>query len=189
MFAYKLLFLNVFFAVLCIGCAARQPFVAPSGGFEVKGKLAVRDAQENFSARFHWRQTGDQFQIDLWGPLGQGRLQLIGSADEIALLDGAGQIVLEGSQEEVMRSQLGWSMPLNVFPAWLRGKPQSGIPTADLQRDSSGLIRSFRQLDWLVSYEQYRAVETALEMRTMPRKLSAANGQTRVRIVISEWRI
>ncbi len=189
MFAYKLLFLNVFFAVLCIGCAARQPIVLQPGGFEVKGKLAVRDAQENFSARFHWRQTGDRFQIDLWGPLGQGRVQLIGTADQIALLDGAGQVVIEGSQEEVMRAQLGWSMPLAVFPAWLRGEPKSGVPATDLQRDAAGLVRSFRQLDWLISYEQYRAVETASEMRTLPRKLSATNGATRVRIVISEWRI
>lgn len=189
MFAYKLLFLNVFFAALCIGCASRPPVVLQPGGFEVKGKLAVRDAQENFSARFHWRQAGDRFQLDLWGPLGQGRVQLKGSGDHIALIDGAGQVVIEGSQEEVMRSQLGWSMPLAVFPAWLRGEPKSGIPTTDLQRDAAGLVRSFRQLDWLISYEQYRSVATSSEMRTLPRKLSAANGLTRVRIVISEWRI
>jgi outer membrane biogenesis lipoprotein LolB len=116
-------------------------------------------------------------------------VQLRGSGDQIALLDGAGQVVIEGSQEEVMRAQLGWSMPLAVFPAWLRGEPKSGLPAADLQRDAAGLVRSFRQLDWLISYEQYRAVETASEMRTLPRKLSATNGATRVRIVISEWRI
>ncbi len=49
--------------------------VAP-GGFELNGKMAVRNAAERYSARFIWRQSGRVFDIDVWGPLGQGRVHL-----------------------------------------------------------------------------------------------------------------
>ncbi len=188
MVLYKLLFLNVFLCFLCVGCVSRPFDAVRAGDFELKGKVAVKDAGDNFTARIHWRQQGDQFRIDLWGPLGQGRVQLLGSHAHIALLDGKGRIVTQGPQDSVMREQLGWSMPLDVLPAWVRGEPKSGIPSSDLEL-ADGVVRSFRQLDWLVTYGPYQSVESEREVRSLPRKITVENAVTRVRLVISEWRI
>lgn len=189
MVLYKLLFLNVFFCFLCVGCVSRPFDPVQVGDFELRGKLAVKDAGDNFTARFLWRQEGDQFRIDLWGPLGQGRVQLVGSHAHIALLDGKGRIVTQGPQASVMRAQLGWSMPLDVLPAWVQGTPKAGIPSDDLELAEGGLVRSFRQLDWLVTYGPFQRVESVREVRSLPRRITVENAATRVRLVISEWRI
>lgn len=179
---YKLLFLNIFSLLLGGGCAS-LPAPAPEDDFLLRGKLSVEEAGERHTANLLWRQQGENFEVDLWGPMGQGRIQLVRRGSAVAILDGAGVVVTEGPSEQVMREQLGWSLPLAVLPAWLQGAPLAGIPAQDLEYDAQGLLAAFTQLEWRVVYEQHR--EAAGQW--LPRRLSATGPATRIRLVIAEW--
>ena len=78
---HKSLFLQAILLVLLLsGCASGPRIAQENWDFWASGKLAVRNAEEGHSARFNWRQLGGEYDIDVWGPLGQGRTQLVGDA-------------------------------------------------------------------------------------------------------------
>jgi outer membrane lipoprotein LolB len=173
--------------LLAAGCATVRAPPADPGGFLLRGKLAVVDGEQSVSARFLWRQSGEAFRIDLWGPFGQGQMRLEGDRHELVLLDGAGAVLTRGSHEAVMQQQLGWSLPLAVLPDWVQGRPHPGLPVASLQADDTGRLERFTQLDWAVSLGRYRLPNAAGSGRAVPYQVSANRGVYRVRLAISEW--
>ena len=62
---YKHLFLKGFFLLVLAGCAAVPRLPESPATFALKGKVAVQEAGENFTANLLWQQDGDGFQIDL----------------------------------------------------------------------------------------------------------------------------
>jgi len=178
---------NVLLLVLSTACATVTiPPVGPDG-FVLRGKLSVVEGEQSVSARFLWRQTGDRFAIDLWGPFGQGQMRLEGDGQELVLRDTAGNVLTRGSHEAVMRAQLGWSLPLEVLPDWVQGRPYPALPFADRATDAEGRLASFTQLDWTVALGRYRSTEKSSAGRDMPHQINAQRGVYRVRLAISDW--
>ena len=106
--------------------------------FQLRGKLGVEQPSKSVSARFVWRQRDSGFTIDLWGPLGQGRVRLTGDAHSIAVVDGKGAILSEGDHDEVMRAHLGWTLPLEVLPDWVLGTPSNAALHQHPEYDAAG---------------------------------------------------
>ena len=157
--------------------------------FALKGKVAVREAGENFSANVLWVQEGDGFRIDLWGPLGQGRVQLVKDGSALEVRDGSGALVDRGDPEAVMRRALGWSMPVDVLPHWVVGRPLEEVGIENVSRDEANRITGFAQLNWQVSLERYEGWGDGPEARQLPGRITAENARTRLRLVVSEWEI
>ena len=183
---YKLLFLNVFLLLLCAGCVSRPPLPETPETFVLRGKVAVTEQGEHFSANLLWHQRGEGFEMDLWGPLGQGRMKIVKEAGQVRLETGEG-VLLSGEPDRVMREQLGWSLPLDVLPSWVQGVPLPGTAAESLVRDASGRLASFVQLGWSVTLERYQAVGT--DARELPTRITASRTDARVRLVVSEWRL
>lgn len=178
-----------FLLLLCLaGCVSTPEAPEVPVTFVIAGKVGVREAGENFSANLLWHQQGTAFEIDLWGPLGQGRVKLVKKNDLIELRSDRG-LLAEGDAETVMRQQLGWSLPVDVLPAWVQGQPLTHAPVRAISRDDRGRISGFEQLGWTVLLERYRTVENALVQRDLPTRVTATRGEDRVRLVVSEWRI
>jgi outer membrane biogenesis lipoprotein LolB len=87
-----------------------------------------------------------------------------------------------------MHDHLGWSLPLDVLPAWVQGEPFPTVPVANLARDEEGRVTGFSQLGWAVVLERYQSVEEGLGVRDLPTRITASRADARVRLVISEWR-
>lgn len=202
----KRLVLLAFSAGLLVGCAA-LPQPGPAGGFVLRGKLGVVDARDSFSARFLWQQQGDAFDIELWGPLGQGRVRLTGRDGSMALVEGDGTVIDSGTPDAVMRRHLGFSLPMAVLPAWVRGAPAAGHRVSGRVVDGDGRLTAFRQLGWTVALERFGAVEggdvpvsagagpaatpastpTATPATLLPHRITASRGDYRVRLAVSDW--
>lgn len=194
----KLLWLFAFFLVLA-GCAGLPRSGPAEGGFHLRGTLGVVDGEQSFSARFLWQQDRDAFLIDLWGPLGQGRVQLAGDRRRLELREGDGTLISRGPPQQVMARHLGWSLPLDVLPQWVRGRPAQGLPVQDERRDENGRLTGFRQLGWQVTLERYRAVPQGVAGSgaggeagagvSLPHRVTASRDGYRVRLAIGEWRL
>lgn len=192
----KRLVLNVFFLLVVggsvAGCATvRGPGPAP-GGFELRGKMGIVQGSESYSARFLWRQDGSDFHIDLWGPLGQGRVQLSGRRDYLELRDGDGTVVSSGTPESVMQRHLGWSLPLAVLPEWVRGRPAPRPAATAMTWDPDGHLSGFNQLGWQVELARYAEQSdgaTEGSPLLLPHRVTASQGSYRVRLAVSDWRI
>jgi outer membrane lipoprotein LolB len=177
--------------LLIAGCTGLPSPPQTPETFVLTGKVGVREADESFSANLLWHQMGEAFEIDLWGPLGQGRVKLVKKDGEIRLESDKG-VLAQGEPEAVMRAHLGWSLPLEVLPAWVQGGPVAGVPASNLTQDEAGRVLSFGQLGWDVVLERYlsipESVDSEAPARELPRRVTATREDARVRLVISEWR-
>jgi outer membrane lipoprotein LolB len=182
-------FLSSVICCFLVGCVSLQKQPPPLDGFLLKGKLAVEDAGDRHTANFQWRQEGDTFGIDVWGPLGQGRIHLEGNQQQLMLVDGQGEVIQQGPPAQVMQAALGWSLPLEVFTAWVLGAPDPALPATELVYGSAGHLESFRQAGWSVVFGQYREIAQAPVERWLPRKIDASTAATRIRLIIADWQI
>jgi outer membrane lipoprotein LolB len=189
--------------MLVAGCATWHTPAPAEGGFVSRGKLGVVAGEESFSARYLWQQDGAAFVIDLWGPLGQGRVQLAGDGTLLELREGDGTVVDRGPPAAVMQRHLGWSLPLSVLPQWVRGNPAPGRRVSGREFDDAGRLAAFRQLGWTVELERYRPVTEPASASapaadgaagqavtvSLPHRITARQGDYRVRLAVSTWQI
>ncbi|MEM8767292.1 MAG: lipoprotein insertase outer membrane protein LolB [Pseudomonadota bacterium] len=152
------------------------------------GKVGIREGTESFSANLLWRQQAEGFRMDLWGPLGQGRVEIVNKGSQIQLRNGQG-LITEGDPDQVMREQLGWTLPLTVLPSWVQGQPLADVQVSAARLDEAGRLAAFEQLGWSVALDRYEAVTGAAGERQLPTRITATRAETRVRVVVADWQL
>lgn len=179
----KPFFPNAFFVpvVLLVLAACQTPRVLDvpmDHEFQIEGKLAIRSTAQRHSARFRWAQTGEDYRIELWGPLGQGRTILEGNSRRLKVLDGGGRTLESGAVHAVMRKQLGWYLPLEALPQWVQGGPIEQLPVSGPMIDGKGRMIAFDQLGWRLGY-------TYSGEATEPNRVRAVMGDYQVLLVLT----
>jgi outer membrane lipoprotein LolB len=178
----SLFFIVIFVLVSVAGCVGRSALDPAGADFSVRGKIGVRQAQDGASARFNWLQTGDRYDIEVWGPLGQGRTRLSGDAARMQVFQGD-VLQATGKPDQIMTHYLGWSVPVAILPSWIKGQPDPNFPVTAPRTDDSGRTVSFIQAGWSVALSGFgQGHEVAL-----PRKIVGTNGNRRVIVVVQEY--
>ena len=176
--------------LLLAGCASAPTApTAPESSFELKwrehreqvsgihqwnlaGRIGIRTDDTGGSANLRWKRGEGHDQIDLFGPLGGGRIRLDIDSAGARLRDSQGQNFFADSASEVMFKATGWYVPLEVLGEWIRGIPAPGAHEREI--DQAGKLISLNQNGWTISFNEYAPYQQAL----LPRK---------IRLSASEW--
>lgn len=193
--------LTLFTIILLSGCAHVTPVSSPSApvnswqeqkksvqriqSWNTTGAIGVRTAQESNSGRFNWQQRGSQnYQIDLFGPLGMGNIRIIGTPSEVILRTAKQKQYTAANAEQLLQQQLGWKLPVNNLYYWARGLPVPGIP-ARTEFDNSHRLTSLQQAGWQIQYLGYQSVAGV----DLPAKIFMSYPRLNVRLVIKQWQL
>lgn len=181
-------FLAVLIA-LTAGCAALEP-AAPLDrparesieAFRLEGRIAVRRADERFSAGIAWRHDRQSDEIVVSGPLGQGLARLT-AAGGTALLETSDRKRyaaedLEGLSEQVF----GTRLPLSGLGRWVLGRTAFGGAASV---DAAGRLTGLSEQGWIIEYLRYES-EAA---DALPALLQARRGDVEVRLAIDSWAV
>ena len=150
----RLFWLSALIALLT-ACQSRLPHPIADLEFTVAGKIGFKQDGRGQSARFSWLQYADGYEIEVWGPLGQGRVRLTGNFSRMAVYRGD-ELQRLGPTGEVMQATLGWSIPIEVLRAWVEGVPHENHAVSDVVRDEMGLYGGFSQAGWAVLLSKYK---------------------------------
>lgn len=177
--------------LLSLGCAIAQATSLTDADFRVRGKIAVRDGDQGFSASFDWHQAGERYDIALYGPLGQGHVRLVGDGRRVRVTSRDG-VVHEGEDAQaLLASALGWSLPVSALRHWVRGRYDPLAPATQERHDEDGNLTAFRQHGWTVALARWRSfpvdVVDASPGRVAPGRIVARHEQRRIAIVCKEW--
>jgi len=172
--------------MICSGCAVQPITPSPELQFAVVGKFGIRDGEQGYAARFEWRHYADEYRIQVWGPLGQGRTQLHGSAHTMQVSRGE-KVLAQGTPDQMMYDYLGWSVPVEVLPAWFAGRPQSALTYYGAVHDGSGQFTRFHQAGWQVDLSGYTTRSHSRDSVVTPAKIVARNGSRRVTVAIRDY--
>ena len=123
--------------------------------WEIKGRLAVKIGSQGGSASFIWHKQGEMHSIELYGPLGSGRLFLKQSKGKASLIDNSSEFFGK-NLEDVLFQRTGWLIPFDKMQQWLIGQPQLD-ELSDPEYEQGRLIK-FTQSGWQVSYNRVEII-------------------------------
>lgn len=151
--------------------------------WDIQGVLGVRTAQDAWSASLNWQQSGENYRIMLFGPLGTHSYELTGTPASVTLVTAEGKRFEAASPEKLLAEQLGWQLPVSNLNFWVRGLP---VPNAamKMELDAFHRLSILRQQGWTVRFLQY----TSHNGVDVPSKIFLDSEGLNVKIVIKHWR-
>ncbi len=148
--------------------------------WRIKGKIAVKAGGKGGHATLRWDRAPDQQKIELYGPLGGGRVEIESDAAGARLKDTNGGELSGESAAVLIEQRLGWPLPFEQLPDWLRGLPSSD--QASMEWDEAGRIVRMNDQGWQVSYPEYQLITINAIDHSVPRmiELNALPGTLKV---------
>jgi outer membrane lipoprotein LolB len=150
---------------------------APPGGFELSGRVAVRNAKDSGSARIFWRHSIDADEMLITSPVGQTIARIRRNDGRFSLETGDRKAYRASDAETLTEQALGWRLPLSGLSDWVQGRASPDRP-AEVTGAGEGL--EIRQDGWRVAYEEFR------EDRPTRMRLSREGG-IEIRLVVDQW--
>lgn len=160
---------------------AHQTKVSAINGWRITGKIAVKAGSKGGHASLRWDKQALIQHIEIFGPLGGGRVVIDADSLGARLKDTKGDELQGDSVAKLIEQRLGWPLPFDQLPDWLRGLPAS--ENAQIQWDEQGKIERMNDHGWQVSYPEYQMITMPSgEKLQVPRKieLNALPGTLRV---------
>lgn len=160
----------------------RREVLAAIPEWAFTGRIGVSAGTEGFNGKLRWNQVDNGFSATLSGPLGVGAIRINGDSGRVTVIDKDGQEIELTNPEEDLRLMYGWTIPVTSLRYWALGIPDPASPAVTEFDDDGQLVR-LEQRNWRVSISQYREGGGQL----MPRRITAVNGDAKVRLVIDHW--
>lgn len=133
---------------------ARQAELKPVTAWKIRGRVAMRSANEGWQASMNWERAGDRHRIDITGPLGRGHLRLVQDSRGAELRDADNRSWRAKNAEQLLYRKTGWRMPLDGMYYWVLGLPTPGA-VANHELDGQGRLSKLVQSGWEIQYLEY----------------------------------
>ncbi len=150
--------------------------------WEMDGRIAIRTAEDGWTAGLYWRHSVADYELRLSGPFGQGGVRLVGDGGGATLFDADGGAYRASTPEHLLYRHTGWWLPVSGLRFWVRGLPVPGV-SAEMQWDDFGRLAQLTQDDWVIRYRRY----ARFNQRELPGKIALENHRLKVRLVIDAW--
>lgn len=166
--------------------------------WELRGRLAVKTRKRGETITMLWRRNGgDDHYINLYGPMGAGRVILTQDEEGAVLRDNKGETHYDDSAEALLYRVAGWRVPFESMQHWVLGATAPGSDY-ELELDRWGRLTSLIQNGWRIQFEEYHYIDD----QDMPRRLlmnalpgtehiagdeSGENETIQVKALISSW--
>lgn len=181
----------LFFVLVLLGLSACTTVPPPAASalpvardklqaFSLIGRFSLRQEGQSYTGRLDWRHADDSDELLLSSPLGQGMAEIRSNAAGARLTDSDGKVRYATSAEALLRSVLGYPLPLDKLADWVRGRnPAGGQITLDPFRRPARL----QYEDWRIAYEYDSDDPQALPGRLFVERETVLE----LRLRIDEW--
>lgn len=153
--------------------------------WQMDGRIAASKGQEGGNASFVWKQMGDSYQIQFFGPFGAGSVYISGNPNNVTLTEADGKTHHAHTAETLMLQVAGWQVPLDGIRYWVLGipTPKSQVQTQLLNTD--GKLTKLQQIGWTIDYNSYHHSKQPI----IPAKLDMRNGPLKVKIIVKNIKV
>lgn len=166
--------------------AKRQNQVLNIRDWQASGKLGVKVPNDGGSASMRWEQFGNDYQIDLNGPLGMGKMTITGKPGTVTFSEAGQPPQTAKTPEELIRKNTGWNIPVTQLAFWIRGLPAPKATVTRYAFNELGGLSELEQAGWKIIYGDYLQTEAGL---ALPGRITAEFNEVRLTLVIREWHL
>lgn len=164
------------------GWAERRSVLQQLDGFSLRGRIAIAAGESGASATMRWVQAGARGEIEFDGPLGIGGLRVVARGEQLSVTNARGERRDGAAARADLERQLGFELPLASLRYWVLGVPD---PSRDVDEerlaDDAPRLEALSQAGWQVAYRAYTGAAG------LPRRIDAARGAARLRLLVEEW--
>lgn len=180
----KPLLIKLFLLFLGVSCSSLpRSDPAVKADFILEGRIGIRGMDRATSASVRWVQSENNFDVVFWGPLGQGKTRLVGSASSVTVETADAERVENIAPGKILQEQVGISAPIDAFSVWVRGRPITGAIVEGLERAETGDVIAFKQLGIDLAYRDFRLVDGY----RVPHRISCTDGMVELTILVKRW--
>jgi len=165
---------------------SRQPELAAIKVWRLSGRVAISQAGEAWNLNMDWQQDGDDYQIQLYGPFGAGRVKLVGNAYGVLLHDSNDQTFYADKAQTLLYEHTGVTMPVEGIRYWIVGLT-SPTQTTQPKLDPQGRLAYLEDEQWQVNFKRY----TDVSGMQLPFKVFIVKPENDidVRLVVDSWKL
>jgi outer membrane lipoprotein LolB len=153
--------------------------------WQAEGKIAINMNGQRQNASFKWEQDQADYVVHLFGPFGQGTTWLRRTSEGVSLENAEIGLKRAATAEQLMKTNLGWQVPVSNLQYWLRGLTAPSPRPKHQETDPRGLLTALEQEGWTVAYPQYQTFQGLL----LPAKMTAKRDAITVTIAIKQWQL
>ncbi len=150
--------------------------------WSLAGRLAVSDGKDGGSGRFRWNQMESGSAMDFHGAMGRGAWRMTSDTAGARLELADGTVHDAVSIDILVRSHLGWDIPVDSLAWWVRGLAAPG-GYQERRLGEDGDIQELMQDGWTVTFDRYRSFGGA----RLPVRLTARQADWKVKLAIRDW--
>ncbi len=148
--------------------------------------MALRGPEAAHNMRFVWQQTGSRFDIEMSGPLGIGKVRMVGRNGELESVSRGGDPVDHTEARAALLREVGWGMPLADLQYWLRGLTAPLPAPTKEQRQDNHLIAA-KQDGWTLTWKDHQLRNIGNGTYVLPSTLELTRDNYRARLRILNW--
>lgn len=134
--------------------------------WEVQGRLAVKTSKRGETVNMFWRRDHEHHNINLYGPMGAGRVILTRNEQGATLQDSKDKTYHDESAEALLYRVVGWRVPFDSMQHWVLGvaAPDGRY---EVELDRWGRLSALTQNGWSIRFLEYHYFDG----QDLPRKL------------------
>jgi outer membrane lipoprotein LolB len=166
--------------------AARKtslPGPAELESFELSGRINLRVEKEGFPGRVRWSHAPGRDELWFYSPVGAAVAHLRQDEHGALLVNAQGKEYRAEDLRTLAADVLGWDLPLEGLPYWVRGLPWPDSGPAQTRLDDQGRLSQLEQAGWQVSYLAWNGRGPD----ALPARLDLQGERLRLRLVVEDW--
>ncbi len=182
----------VVLAGLLVGaCAVVTPRSVPTvepasiSAFLLEGRFNLKVQKDAFPGRVRWQHAAQADDLWFYSPLGATVAHLRQDSSGALLVTSNGQEYRASDLHQLAFDVLGWDLPLEGLPFWVRGLAWPAGGPAETQANDHGQLERLTQSGWRVSYLDWAPASIA----GLPSKLDVQGERLRMRLVVERWSV
>lgn len=179
-------------AVLLQGCATlgsdatiTEKITSQIGiqNFTLSGRVGVQYEKEGYSAGLRWRHQGNNDELLLSNPLGQGVAKIVGNEQGISLTTANGEEFRATDAEGLTEQVLGWRLPLRGLRYWVLGLP-SPDAAHQIEKNEQHITRLYQQ-GWQIDYSSFQTEAGTF----LPTRMRMKKQGLDIKLIIDSWEV
>jgi outer membrane lipoprotein LolB len=166
----------------------RRETLEAVAAWSMRGRLVVDTGDRGFQGSFNWRQSGDELELIVRGPLRNGVLRVEGRPDALSVT-ARGETHRLTDPEAELSELIGWWLPVASLPDWLLGLPDLQFRAVTMP-GADGTLASLEQRQWRADYPEYglTALDATGNEVLVPRRVELTHETLTLTLTIDDWR-
>lgn len=161
----------------------RNQKLIKQGVWQAKGRIGIKTANQSSSATLIWQQNGTNYDLVLLGPLGQTVASLKQRRGLAELTIPEHPVYQSYDAEAMVAEVLGWQLPINSLPYWLRALDDPNQPAATGAFDAEKRLSSLDSDAWHLEFRSYLQQDDLW----LPEKIQVNHPKVQLKLSLKEW--